>query len=122
MIWIILLKMATRLTGWLQMKVTKAQWRAANLPARVTIAHFPLVPQSLPPSINTSKQLGGQVGYPAHQQKGRPLDEISQKLDCQGGQGESKQQEPLIMMESTPQGRSSYLNWFREQYLGEKEK
>lgn len=92
MIWVILLKMATKLTGYLQAKVTKAQWRAANLPAKVTIAHFPLVPQSLPPSINISKQLGGQVGYPAHQQKGRPLDEISQKLDLVDGQGERQQQ------------------------------
>ena len=92
MIWVILLKMATKLTGWLQMKVTKAQWRAANLPAKIIIAHFHPQKNNLPPSSGTSKLLGGQVGYPAHNQKGKPLEGISPKLDLVDGQGESKQQ------------------------------
>lgn len=120
-LWTPLLRIATKVTGWIQMKAAKEQWKQANLPAKVTIvAHSQPPNSSLPPSVNVSKQLGGQVGYPAHTQNAKPLVEILPKPDLVDGQDvkqlreqESKRRSDQCLKEAQ-KNRADGMPWLAE--------
>lgn len=121
-IWTPILKWMTKLTGLVQQMAAREQWKQANLPAKVTIAHFPPLTKSSLPLDSNNKQQGGQVGYPAHQPSGRLPVEISPKPDLVDGQDANLQQRPIpegtrrsdLCLKEAQKNREDGMPWLAE--------
>jgi hypothetical protein len=114
-----------KVMSYAQTKAQAEQWKLAQgqMKPIVKIAILaPSQPQmnSLPPSVNVSKQLGGQVGYPVHSQKGRPLSETSPKQGYPDGQegkkpqGEESKRRSDQCLKEAKKNREAGMGWLAE--------